>query len=82
MIIDSFYGAVLILTNASRASEIAERIASDYFPEDQAYHYKVTESIPDNLPVDLNDQASASFRDAPSGSVVLTVYPFAGTSTP
>lgn len=77
---NDFYGTVLILTDASRVEEIADKIATSYYP-DTEYHYKVTESIPEGLPTDLTDQAGAKLRDSPEGSVVFTFYPHAGTTT-
>jgi hypothetical protein len=74
-----FSGAVLILTDSTRAAEIADRVASGYFP-DSPYHFTVTESTPTHLPVDLRDQISAQQRDL-SGAVVLTVYPYAATES-
>jgi hypothetical protein len=77
---NDFAGAVLVLTDSSRAAEIAERVSSGYFP-DSEYHYSVTESIPEHLPVDLRDQISAQQRDLGEASVILTVYPWAATQS-
>jgi hypothetical protein len=76
---NAFYGAVLVLTDASNAQEIAERVASAYFPESE-YHFKVTESTPDHLPEQRFNQIEDELKFVPEGSVVLTVYPYAATS--
>lgn len=77
---NDFAGAVLLLTDASRAAEIAEHVASGWFPESE-YHYTVTESTPLNVPVDLRDQTDATKRDHPSETQVLTVYPWASSES-
>lgn len=73
---NDFAGAVLVLTDSSRAEEIAAHVASGYFP-DTEYHFTVTESTPANIPVDLRDQTDAHQRDLGTKSEVLTVYPWA-----
>lgn len=73
---NDFAGALLALTDTSRASEIADYVASNYFP-DSEYHFTVTESTPTNLPVDLRDSMTAYQRDLGVVSHVLTVYPWA-----
>ncbi len=75
-IINDFAGAVLVLTDPSRAEEIAADVASGYFP-DSEYHFTVTESTPINVPVDLRDQTDAHQRDLGVPTSVLTVYPWA-----
>jgi hypothetical protein len=74
--IKTFDGAVLVLTDATNSAAIAQRIADGYF-HDSEYHFRVTESTPTNLPVDLFDQIDSKLKDSPAGSVVLTVYPWA-----
>ena len=76
---NAFNGAVLVLTDASNAQEIAERVASGYFPESE-YHFQVTESTPDHLPEQLFNTIEDELKFVPEGSVVLTVYPYAATS--
>jgi len=77
---NDFAGAVLLLTDSSRADEIAAHVASGWFPESD-YHYTVTESTPLNVPVDLRDQTSAHQRDLGVDTQVLTVYPWALTES-
>ena len=76
---NDFAGAVLLLDDSSRAAEIAEYVASSYFPESE-YHFTVTESTPLNVPVDLRDQTDATKRDHGSETQVLTVYPWASSN--
>jgi hypothetical protein len=81
---NDFAGAVLVVTDSSRAEEIAARVASGYFPESE-YHFTVTESTPTNVPVDLRDQTDAHQRDLRDLGVpteVLTVYPWAAEVLP
>jgi len=73
---NDFAGAVLVLTDSTRAEEIAARVAAGYFP-DSEYHFTVTESTPTNIPVDLRDQTDAHQRDLGVKTEVLTVYPWA-----
>ena len=81
MTIDNkFSGAILVLTDSTNASEIAERVASGYFP-DSEYHFTVTESTPTHLPVDLRDQIGSQQSDLGGESVILTVYPWAATES-
>lgn len=68
-----FYGAALVLTDATNASKIAARVASTYFP-DSEYHFEVTESIPDNLPEDITKALTDELLFVQDESVVLTVY--------
>lgn len=75
-LINDFAGAVIVLTDSSRAAEIAAHVASGYFP-DSEYHFTVTESTPTDIPVDLRDQTGAHQRDIGSKTEVLTVYPWA-----
>lgn len=77
---NSFAGAVLVLTDPSRADEIASEYANGYFPESE-YHYTVTESTPTSIPVDIQDQLTAYQRDLGVPSQVLTVYPWAAASS-
>jgi len=77
---NDFAGAVLLLTDASRAAEIAAHVASGWFPESE-YHFTVTESTPLNVPVDLRDQTDANKRDHQSETQVLTVYPWASSES-
>lgn len=74
--INDFAGAALVLTDESRADEIAAAYAAGYFPETD-YHYTVTESTPTSLPVDLRDQIASYQRDLGGPSKVLTLYPWA-----
>lgn len=60
-----------------RASEIASHFAEEYF-EDDSYHYRLSETLPENTPVDIADQLNAKRRDAPEGAVFLLVYPVGG----
>lgn len=78
MTTNDFNGAVLVLTDSSRAEEIAERFASNYFP-DSEYHFTVTDATPTSLPVDLRDQVDTQSRAL--GGQVLTVYPWAATES-
>lgn len=78
---NDFAGAVFVLTDSSRAEEIAAYVASSYFPESD-YHFTVTESTPTNVPVDLRDQYDAHQRDLGVPSEVLTVYPWAAEVLP
>lgn len=73
---NDFAGAVLVLTDSTRAEEIAATVASGWFPESE-YHFTVTESTPANIPVDLRDQTDAHQRDIAVPTEVLTVYPWA-----
>jgi len=73
---NDFNGAVLVLTDATNASNIASDVASAYF-SDKEYHFKVTESTPETLPEKLFNQIEDELKFVPQGSVVLTVYPFA-----
>ena len=75
---NDFAGAVLVLTDSSRAAEIAENVAAGYFPESE-YHFTVTESTPLHIPVNIRDQNDAHQRDLGVKSEVLTVYPWAKT---
>lgn len=77
---NDFAGAVLVLTDSSRAEEIAAQVARGYFPESE-YHFTVTESTPTNVPVDLRDQTGAHQRDLGVKTEVLTVYPWAATES-
>lgn len=75
-----FNGAVLVLTDATRAEEIAARFAAGYFP-DSEYHYTVTPKTPTSLPVDLRDQVDTQCSRAGDSAQVLTVYPWAATES-
>lgn len=77
---NDFNGAVLVLTDVTRAAEIAERFASGYFP-DSEYHYTVTPSTPTSLPVDLRDQVDTQCNSLGGSAQVLTVYPWAATES-
>lgn len=68
-----FYGAALVLTDATNATKIAADVASRYFP-DSEYHFEVTESIPENLPEDITKALKDELLFVPDESVVLTVY--------
>lgn len=74
---NNFNGAVLLLQDPTRADEIAESVIASYFP-DSPYHYTVTKSTPENLPVDLRDQMDAHLTDEDEG-FILTVYPTEST---
>lgn len=73
---NDFAGAVLVLTDASRAAEIAAEVASGYFP-DSDYHFSVTESTPMNVPDTLRDLTTAHQVGIGTETQVLTVYPWA-----
>jgi hypothetical protein len=73
---NDFAGAVLVLTDASRAAEIAAQVASGYFP-DSEYHFTVTESTPMNVPENLRDLTTAHQVGLGGETFVLTVYPWA-----
>lgn len=73
---NDFAGAVLALTDTSRASEIADYVASNYFPDSEC-HFTVTESTPTTLPETLRNQMAAQQSDLGVASHVLTVYPWA-----
>jgi hypothetical protein len=73
---NDFAGAIFLLPDASRAAELAETVASNYFPNSE-YHFTVTESTPSNIPVDLQEKMSATQRDHGTSTQVLTVYPWA-----
>jgi hypothetical protein len=73
-----FDGAVLVLTDATNAETIAERVAKGYFP-DSPYHYTVTDATPTSLPAEL--QAKTAAMQQGRESVVLTVYPWAATES-
>lgn len=75
-ITNDFAGAVLILTDSSRAEEIAAQVASGYFP-DSEYHFTVTESTPLNVPENLRDLTTAHQVGLGGTTCVLTVYPWA-----
>jgi hypothetical protein len=76
----SFDGAVYVLTDSTRAHEIAEIVRDTYF-QDSEYHFTVTESTPEHIPVDLRDQIEASRAKAGAGATVLVVYPWAATES-
>lgn len=78
-ITNDFAGAALVLTDESRADEIAKAYADGYFPESD-YHFTVTESTPTSLPVDLQDQIAAYQRDLGKPTKVLTLYPWPALS--
>lgn len=73
---NDFAGAVLILTDSSRAEEIAEQVHATYFA-DSDYHYVVTESTPMNVPENLRDLTTAHQVGLGGETSVLTVYPWA-----
>lgn len=73
MTTNDFYGAALVLTDATNASKIAAKVAATYFP-DSEYHFEVTESIPENLPEDITKALSDELLFVTDESVVLTVY--------
>ncbi len=73
---NDFAGAVLVLTDSSRAAEIAAQVASGYFP-DSEYHFVVTESTPMNVPENLRDLTTAHQIGLGVETSVLTVYPWA-----
>ena len=73
---NDFAGAVLVLTDASNAAEIAERVHAGYFP-DSEYHFTVTESTPMNVPENLRDLTTAHQVGLGVETFVLTVYPWA-----
>jgi len=75
-ITNDFAGAVLVLTDSSRAAEIAAEVASGYFP-DSDYHFVVTESTPMNVPENLRDLTTAHQVGIGTETQVLTVYPWA-----
>lgn len=73
---NDFAGAVLVLTDTSRAAEIAEQVHEGYFP-DSEYHFTVTESTPMNVPENLRDLTTAHQVGLGVETFVLTVYPWA-----
>lgn len=73
---NDFAGAVLVLTDSSRAEEIASQVAAGYFPESE-YHYSVTDSTPMNVPENLRDLTTAHQIGLQVPTSVLTVYPWA-----
>lgn len=73
---NDFAGAVLVLTDTSRAAEIAAQVASGYFP-DSEYHFVVTASTPTNVPENLRDLTTAHQIGLGVETSVLTVYPWA-----
>ena len=75
-ITNDFAGAVLILTDSSRAEQIASEVASNYFA-DSDYHFTVTESTPMNVPENLRDLTTAHQVGLGGETSVLTVYPWA-----
>lgn len=74
---NNFYGAVYVLTDPSRAEEIADQVSAKYF-NDSPYQFTVTESTPTSLPVDLKDQMDAHQSALDEDSFILTVYPTEG----
>lgn len=75
-ITNDFAGAVLVLSDPSRAEEIAEHVHATYFP-DSEYHFVVTESTPMNVPENLRDLTTAHQIGIGGETSVLTVYPWA-----
>lgn len=71
-----FNGTVLVVTDTSRAHEIAEMISATYYPTSSEYHYLLSDTTPEGLPTDLHDSIDAKLRDTPGGSVI-TVFPWA-----
>ena len=76
MTTNDFAGAVLVLSDLTRADEIAQRYADAYF-SDSDFHYTVTDTPPTSLPTHIQDQLAAHQRDLGSPSSVLTLYPWA-----
>lgn len=74
---DDFAGAVLILSDTSRADQIASKVISSYFNDTEDYHYTVTESTPMDVPENLRDLTTAKQIGMGGQTSVLTVYPWA-----
>lgn len=77
---NDFDGAVLVITDPDEAAEIAAHVSSGWFP-DSPYHFTVTESTPTSLPASTQEKTAALQEKLGEGSFVLTVYPWADTST-
>lgn len=73
----SFSGAILLL-NTTPDDDTADAISSDvadlHFPGN-GYSYRVTNTLPEDTPVDIADQYSAAIKDLPRGATYLIVYP-------
>lgn len=75
-ITNDFAGAVLVLTDSSRAAEIAAQVVKGWY-HDSEYHFTVTESTPMNVPENLRDLTTAHQVGLGVETSVLTVYPWA-----
>lgn len=73
-----FSGAILLLNETpddDTADNISKDVASEYFPPNTGYQYRITNVLPDNAPVDLADQYTAALKDLPKGATYLIVSP-------
>lgn len=73
----TFYGATYLLTvhpTPERAAELAALYAARDLPEVDAYDYRLSQTVPDNMPV-LEASTLLSKQAELPGSVFLVVYP-------
>lgn len=73
----TFYGATVLLAfrpDDERLAEIAAEIAGDYLPEIESYDYRITDTVPEGVPV-LEASALLSMKQVRPGSLFLLVYP-------
>ena len=74
----TFSGAILLLNETpddETADSISADVASEYFPPNTGYKYRLTNVLPENTPVDLADQYTAAIKDLPLGATYLIVSP-------
>lgn len=74
--VNSFTGAVFMVSNEDNPAEIADSVASGYFP-DTEYHFTLTDATPASLPDEIQDRMTAHQRNLGQPSQILTVYPWA-----
>lgn len=79
-----FSGAILLLNETpddDTADNISRDVASEYFPPNTGYQYRLTTTLPENAPVDLADQYTAAIKDLPLGATYLIVSPVEESTT-
>lgn len=70
---NKFYGAILVLNTTpdnDTLDAISRDVANEHLRTD-SYTYRLSQTLPDNAPVDVVDQYTAQMRDLPKGTYLI-----------
>lgn len=73
--VNNFTGAVFMVSEEDNPVEIADSVASGYFP-DTEYHFTLTNATPVSLPDEIQEQMATHQRNSERATQILTVYPW------